>query len=334
MLIRKPRFAFPVVLILSMIILSSVTPITHAEQSKRVDDNVTLKMLAKRVELVHPLAWKKTQTAIKSLRTPTSSLIYRIGPDSKRHSKFVKKVYRLTQQVFSEIEFPNRTIMLLTTGNDLDWAEKEFLTLMGEYANPSNIGNGRNGNLEAITIKRIDPNNKALQNDPNVANGGTDAHGFVHVIQWYLLGEGSQNHLGIPRWILEGSADFMGIFYHHKNDYQNWLRNRSAKSMRQHSIKFLNSYLVYVPLSEVPPHESPWFVTNRYPDDWAYDIGAYVCDILVALKGPSSLLQIYEDYPKTKDFDKSFENIYGISWSEARPIISEIIFKLARKSID
>jgi hypothetical protein len=121
------------------------------------------------------------------------------------------------------------------------------------------------------------------------------------------------------------------MYFLKSNSYKNWMLNRNAKTLKQFNLEFLNSYLEYVPADKVSDNQNSWYVTNQYPDQWAYDIGSYVCDVLVALKGPNSLLQIYRDYANTNDFNKSFENIYGMPWTAAKPYISEILFKLARR---
>lgn len=293
--------------------------------------NRSLKQLAKNVDLIYPLVWQKTNNSVLAAPKNPPKLSVVVGPDSKIYSKNIQKAFALTMNVFHAAELPRKTVMLVTTGDDYEWAKEEFLKAMGEKADLNNIGYGQSLDGNTITIKRVDPNNDDLLIDPNLSNGGTDAHGFTHVLQWYQLGFGNENHLGVPRWILEGSADFMQMYYLKNADYKNWLLNRNAKSLKQHSLQFLNDYLQYIPLDEVPENESPWFKTNEYPTEWAYEIGSYVCDVLVALKGPSSLIKIYRDYVETKNFDKSFNNIYGMPWSEAKPYVAQILYKLARR---
>jgi len=291
----------------------------------------TLKQMVKNVDLIYPLVWQKTYSAVNSPKPNNSKLKIEVGPKSKIYSKNIRKAFTLTMKVFNEVELPPITLFLISNGDDEEWANKRYQELLGKNFNPENIGYGRSPNGNAVQIKRFDPSNKELLKDPNVPNGGTDAHGFTHLLQEYQLGVGNETFQGVPRWILEGSADFMQIYYLKRNNYTYWLLNRQGQDIKQHSIKFLNEYLTYVPFKELSGAQTPWYITNKYPDQWAYSIGSYVCDILVALEGPSSLMQIYRDYVDTKNFDKSFENIYGMTWSEAKPYIAEILYKLARR---
>lgn len=305
--------------------------VTNSNATVKKLPDKSLEQLAKNVSLIHPLTWQKSNEAVELGKKTKKNLEVLLGPDSKKYSNMTSKAFELTMKLYSKNELPNNLKMLVTTGKDKDWADKQFIELMGERIDLNNIGYGQISNGNAVMIKSLDLSSSKSSSDPNIANGGTDAHGFTHALQWYQLGFGNNSHLGVPRWILEGSADFTQMYFLKSNSYKNWMLNRNAKSLKQFNLEFLNSYLEFAPADKVPDDQNPWYVTNQYPDQWAYDIGSYVCDVLVALKGPNSLLQIYRDYANTNDFNKSFENIYGMPWATAKPYISEILFKLARR---
>jgi hypothetical protein len=46
---------------------------------------------------------------------------------------------------------------------------------------------------------------------------------------------------------------------------------------------------------------------------------------LVALKGPDTLIDIYEQMGKRLSFDQAFKNTYGVEWSYALPILAKTI---------
>jgi len=50
-----------------------------------------------------------------------------------------------------------------------------------------------------------------------------------------------------------------------------------------------------------------------------------VSEILVNIKGTASLIKLYADIGAGKSFVEAFQGIFGISWAEACPIISEAI---------
>ena len=57
-------------------------------------------------------------------------------------------------------------------------------------------------------------------------------------------------------------------------------------------------------------------------------MGARIIEILVALKGPDSLIDVYEQIATGKSFSQAFELVYGISYEAAKPIITSIVVLL------
>jgi hypothetical protein len=46
---------------------------------------------------------------------------------------------------------------------------------------------------------------------------------------------------------------------------------------------------------------------------------------LVALKGPDSLTDLYDFMASGRTFEQAFEQVYGISYEAAKPIITSIV---------
>jgi hypothetical protein len=56
-----------------------------------------------------------------------------------------------------------------------------------------------------------------------------------------------------------------------------------------------------------------------------YEVSSRIAEILVALKGPQSLLDVLDEMAKNQNFDVAFEKVYGISYERATPIITRIL---------
>ena len=56
-----------------------------------------------------------------------------------------------------------------------------------------------------------------------------------------------------------------------------------------------------------------------------YQMSARIIEILVALRGPDSLTEVYEYMATGKTFEEAFEHIYGISYESAKPMITSIL---------
>jgi hypothetical protein len=65
-----------------------------------------------------------------------------------------------------------------------------------------------------------------------------------------------------------------------------------------------------------------------------YDLGGMLVEILTALKGPSSTMELWKLSGTGLNFTEAFEKVYGISFEKALPIISKAIaLELGRTGI-
>jgi hypothetical protein len=79
-------------------------------------------------------------------------------------------------------------------------------------------------------------------------------------------------------------------------------------------------------------HIQNYFVFNA-PTDWQqkyeqwrlYDLGAMFVEVLVALKGPEASMEMWKIASTGVNFQVAFEQVYGIPYSKALPIIAKAI---------
>ena len=69
-------------------------------------------------------------------------------------------------------------------------------------------------------------------------------------------------------------------------------------------------------------YEKNW---DNFPYAMKYEMSARTVEILVALKGPDSIVRLIEVMASGNTFDKAFETVYGISYESAKPIIAKIL---------
>ena len=64
-------------------------------------------------------------------------------------------------------------------------------------------------------------------------------------------------------------------------------------------------------------------------DNWRiYDVGFLASEVLAALQGPQSIMQLYREVALGKSYEAAFLGIYGISWNDAVPILAQAIHSL------
>ena len=56
-----------------------------------------------------------------------------------------------------------------------------------------------------------------------------------------------------------------------------------------------------------------------------YTVGALTTEILTAIAGPQAVMAMYSLGAEGQKFETAFQNVYGISWSEASVILSKVL---------
>ena len=56
-----------------------------------------------------------------------------------------------------------------------------------------------------------------------------------------------------------------------------------------------------------------------------YSVGGQAVEILTAIAGPQSTMALYSLGASGEDFPTAFQNVYGISWSDASTILSKVL---------
>jgi len=153
-------------------------------------------------------------------------------------------------------------------------------------------------------------------------------HEYMHTIQRVILGDRwYQRDFTPPSWFNEGSAVFIENAAPNYNSFENFMRFRAVDSKLLYSdcpyeycVKIdENRVFDYLSLSH---YEKNW---DNFPYAMKYEMSARTVEILVALKGPDSLIRMVEVMASGKKFDEAFQIVYEINYDQARSIISKII---------
>ena len=163
-------------------------------------------------------------------------------------------------------------------------------------------------------------------------------HEYLHTIQRVILGERwFQRDYTPPSWFNEGSAVFMENAASNHDSFDTFMQFRDVDSkllyadcpyefcVKIDEAKVLN----YLSLSH---RQGNW---DNFPYAMKYEMSARTIEVLVALKGPDSIIDLVEVMSTQKTFDRAFEEVYGISYESAKPIIAKIVaeqFALRQKS--
>ncbi len=140
------------------------------------------------------------------------------------------------------------------------------------------------------------------------------AHEYFHLVQANLIGSRNlfitkngdpQTEKAFPAWFAEGTAEFVGYSVGALSQKAGYWDGRATA-------------LTYAPPGEstnrnsISDYEIRTCCGNGTPT-YPYNIGHVATEYIVASVGFQKLLDIFVDFGKTNDFEKSFESVTGIS---------------------
>ena len=141
----------------------------------------------------------------------------------------------------------------------------------------------------------------------------------------------------LPRWLLEGNADWSGTaatFFMNYSEYLE-LRNSSLDSQYANANLFTSEWIKTFlnPNFIAYSGQNNWAYWDKYDRWYVYAFGQMVNEILVSIKGTDSVMNLYKDSGNGMSFADAFLKEFGIPWSEAINYISEAIAAELRQGI-
>jgi len=284
----------------------------------------SLSDLSVRFKDIKYLAWSAMQKAIDSSPIQESAIEIKVGPATTKFSNKTTEAVRLVQKVFNGSKIPTKAWMIYYSWGDqssTSWASIEFSRLMGITTIPNPLSPRASYSHEAVVPL-------ALPNDNYTTSGGTEAHEYLHAVQFEQFIGTNNSPYSAPRWMFEGGGQFIQDYMMYGSNYKDWATKTSGSQLKTYDIKFFEDFLTYNFPITYGPDGDPWFYTSQWPNQRVYDVGSLVYQVLIAVKGPTPVMDLFKDVSQTGNFDSSFKNIYGVSWTYAKPLIAKAIFEM------
>ncbi|CAB4575173.1 MAG: hypothetical protein F2555_04875 [Actinobacteria bacterium] len=291
-------------------------------------------------------AWKNVSSSTSaSSSKPTIEVL--IGPNTKPFYLNPVVAVQAINSTFSNSIYTGDSLYIYFNFKDSAWAKRTVQSLLtaDEYENISRnqgdrvIENGCDAvskscfGSQAITLVTgkglvlLGVPNSLNKNDPTASyrfkTGMLEAHEHLHLLQdAALFGEVHGAQIWPPRWITEGGAEYIQNAVIHKNSWRKYRDYRflGASELYRlkstYSEKFLIEYLQETVIDDGGSKYDSWL---------SYNLGSRFVEILVALKGPNSLLELNSEIGMGMNFAQAFEKVYGISWNKAVPILAKVV---------
>lgn len=298
-------------------------------------------------------AWYAISKNIATSPSKLGSVEILIGPNTIPNFADIKLRMDLVSKALPKAKNVSKARVFAFNFKDADWADTTFKQL---YINETAAFKNRHkdavteicpkqrevcfqqafvdSNLDGVIfIGMTDLGSREQQNQiyseySRAFKGVVIGHEYLHTIQRVILGERwFQQAYNPPSWFNEGMAVFMENAAANHSAFDAFMQFRSVES----AIMYPNCSYTYCTKIEkgqvqsflsIYNYSTNW---NTYPYAMRYQMSARIIEILVALKGPDSLIEVYEYMATGKTFEQAFENIFGISYESAKPIITNIV---------
>jgi hypothetical protein len=286
-------------------------------------------------------AWQKSSEIIKANKSKAGTLEIFTGPNTKPNFDDYPTPVALVSRLFPSRGEPEKTIVIRYKYVDIAWAEsilrskltpEEFTRLNNNEGGRTITGrcddreNNCRGAMQQTTMSQISliiqgvPNSED-RNDPTSGarfnSGMLEAHEYFHALQRIPIMD--KTSVWPHAWFREGSAVWvqsMVINFENLKAYQNFLIADCSNDC---------SRLSEADIAEFLETSKENYTAPKFNQRLNYNLGSRIIEALVALKGPDTLIDMYEQMGKRLNFEQAFKNTYGVEWSYAIPILAKTI---------
>ena len=304
------------------------------------------------------IAYKAWQSVAKVISTSTANrgVTKRYqGPNSVLTFSDIEGVFELTSRAFPKASAVPNTNIFIYNYRDRNWADSTFRQVyqnederFNRHSMNSVLENceeqrqvcwamaftdsNLNGVLLLGVVEKGSPIDIAQTHSEYSRStlGLTVAHEYFHVLQRRTIGDKwFQRDFTPPSWFHEGSAVFVENSVMNHTSFDKYMRFRVADSKLAYpgckeftSGCFTVDDEILKRFFSLSNYENNW---NAFPYGMKYEVSSRIVEILVAIQGHQSILDLYEEMAKSQTFPVAFEKVYGISYEKATPLISRIL---------
>lgn len=287
-------------------------------------------------------AWSQVSKTVATSSPRSGKLEVYTGPNTTPYFDDYPRVIGLVSRAFPNFAIPARTVVIRYAYSDLHWAE-DFMKSAVSAQEYDQLQRNESGHLvdsncqmteqscggaKAITSlsgvafilqgiqKQV--NRKDPTQDARVFQGQVEAHEFFHTMQDIAvkISSAKGNVWGL-RWLVEGGAEWAQNVTMNSDSYEAYLTFLKNDCQGMCATMTEAQILEFLELGER--------ATDKYERWLGYNLGSRIIEVLVALRGQESILEIYTKIADGATFDSAFKAIYGIEWKKAKPSIAKAI---------
>lgn len=313
-----------------------VVPAPNASSSAeptRVASPTSFDDLVENYQGIAYAAWDKSRKKILESKAADIKLKMVIGPNTQLTYAEPQVPIDLITRLYAGYPTSAEVHFLAFNYEDREWAKNQMESILPNSGSPwvtdvacrtketcwggGAFTNGAGKYLIVETMGFIDANH---------TSGSIEAHEFTHIVQQMAFKKNRPAQAYLydpwpPTWYWEGQAHFAQHASVYFESFETYMKERKATAQDLYRDSAFNS-----------DHIRKYFVFNA-PEEWKnnynswkqYDLGAMFVEILTALKGPDSTMEMWRITGGGVNFPVAFEQVYGISFDKALPIMAKAI---------
>ena len=302
--------------------------------------NITFENLLENNASVSYTAWKRTSDIVSSSTAKTRSLTVFTGPGTKPFFEDITYAMNQVSKMYPGKAEPTEVLWIRYKYSDLKWAENLAKEKLSE-ADYNQIARNQGGDLASSNCdsnsancrgayQQTGPSGIALvmqgveNNGPaepaRMSTGMLEAHEYFHALQRIpIMNKGVQ--VWPHAWWREGSAEWAQNMAINAKDYEGY------KTFLGGDCAWSCAKLSESELAEFLSTANDNFVPTKFDQFLNYSFGSHVIEILVAMKGPDVLIDMYAEMGKGTSFNDAFKGFFGIAWTDAIPVLAKSVHK-------
>jgi hypothetical protein len=289
--------------------------------------------LVKNYKGISYAAWSKSRAKIIASTKTDFNYQLVLGPNSQLTNKDPLTAFNLVTRLYSGYTKSGDVYLLAFNFEDRDWAVKQMDSIIPtagsrwiyDVACATKTTCDGGGSFFDGSKKHLVVETMVIINE-NTTTGTLEAHEFTHSVQQMAMGSARPateftTAPWLPNWYWEGQARFAQNATIWFESFDSYLRLRNATSGglfqdSKYDSKYIEEYFVINPNRE-------W--GNKHARQRQYDLGGMFIEILTALKGPDSTMEMWKLAGTGVGLEVAFEKVYGVSFTKALPIMSKAI---------
>ena len=285
-------------------------------------------------------AWKKGSEKVEKAVPSDVKVTILKGPNTQELKHDPMVAINLTSRLFADYKQVGEFVLAYYSYADIDWAQQQVDIYIGKFGGYDTSDQAMkmcqtefNCTGASVMFNQQTKITLAIMTAPtklsfirDFESGQREAHEYGHTIQDVLIIGKIPNGRQPPRWLTEGGAEYFQIASVYYSNFQDYLNGRK---------KIINDLHYPSNIDEIWMEEflNPsdigltWDNWDRY-DGWrVYDVGFMVSEIMAAVGGSNSVMEIFKLMGEGLTYQEAFAKTLGISWQDAIVIIKKVIAK-------